>query len=129
VANYYRAADAYLHAAKADTFPSVVLEALACGTPVVATAVGGIPEQVRLGETGELTPGGDAQAMGEAVVRLLNDETMRRRMGERAADDAAARFSLDRQVRAYLDWFACIVECERSTRAIGSSHEFKRRAA
>ncbi len=46
VARYYQAADLYLHAARADTFPTTVLEALACGTPVVATAVGGIPEQV-----------------------------------------------------------------------------------
>ncbi len=47
VARYYQAADVYLHSARADTFPSSILEALACGTPVVATAVGGIPEQVR----------------------------------------------------------------------------------
>src|SRR5262245_11563282 len=47
VAQYYQAADLYVHAARADTFPTTVLEALACGTPVVATAVGGIPEQVK----------------------------------------------------------------------------------
>lgn len=47
VAAYYQAADIYLHAAKADTFPNTILEALACGTPVVATSVGGIPEQVK----------------------------------------------------------------------------------
>src|SRR5262249_17502046 len=46
VATYYQAADLYLHAATADTFPRAVLEALACGTPVVATNVGGIPEQI-----------------------------------------------------------------------------------
>ena len=47
VARYYQAADMYIHAAKVDTFPNSVLEALACGIPVVATAVGGIPEQVK----------------------------------------------------------------------------------
>lgn len=47
LAECYQAADVYLHAAKADTFPTTILEALACGTPVVATSVGGIPEQVR----------------------------------------------------------------------------------
>jgi glycosyltransferase involved in cell wall biosynthesis len=46
VARYYQAADLYVHAAPADTFPNTVLEALACGTPVVATAIAGIPEQV-----------------------------------------------------------------------------------
>ena len=47
VANYFQAADLYVHAAKADTFPNAVLEALCCGTPVIATAVGGIPEQIK----------------------------------------------------------------------------------
>ena len=43
VARFYQAADLYVHAAKADTFPNTVLEALACGIPVVGTNVGGIP--------------------------------------------------------------------------------------
>src|SRR3546814_3518586 len=46
VASFYHAADIYLHAAHADNFPTTLLEAAACGLPVVATAVGGIPEQV-----------------------------------------------------------------------------------
>ena len=63
---YYQAADIYIHAAKADTFPNVVLEALACGLPVVATAVGGIPEQIDHERTGFLVPPGDAAGMAEA---------------------------------------------------------------
>ena len=65
MAVYYQAADVYLHAARADTFPNVVLEAMACGTPVVATAVGGIPEQVEHGVSGFLVPPGDSSGMAE----------------------------------------------------------------
>lgn len=103
VAGYYRAADVYAHAARADTFPNTVIEALACGTPVVATAVGGIPEQVRgLGDdepdaTGVLVPEGDDDALAGGLAMLLGDGGLRRRLGENAARDAAARFGLDRQ--------------------------------
>ncbi|MBU1249344.1 MAG: glycosyltransferase, partial [Proteobacteria bacterium] len=81
VAHYFQAADIYLHAARADTFPNAVLEALACAVPVVASAVGGIPEQVRslvalpglkafgpAEATGILVPEGNAEAMAEAVL-------------------------------------------------------------
>ncbi|HWX08349.1 MAG TPA: glycosyltransferase [Gaiellaceae bacterium] len=103
---YYQAADVYVHAARADTFPLVVLEAMACGTPVVATAVGGIPEQVRDDECGLLVPPGDARAFADALQMLLGDEPRRRAMGGAAAADAAQRFALTRHVTAYLDWYA-----------------------
>ena len=109
VARYYQAADVYVHAAKADTFPSSVIEAGACGVPVVATAVGGIPEQVIDGRTGFLVPGGDAEAMAERVVRLLEREGLRRLMAAEAQLAAKARFDIRHQVRAYLDWYESIV--------------------
>ncbi len=112
VARYYQAADIYIHAAKADTFPNTVLEALACGTPVVATAVGGIPEQIRDGETGFLTPPGDATAMATRIQQLLSDNALREQMGWRASAAARTRFDLNRQANEFLDWYAEI--CERN---------------
>jgi glycosyltransferase involved in cell wall biosynthesis len=121
VARYYQAADLYLHAAKADTFPNTVLEALGCGTPVVATSVGGIPEQIKglhsyssLSDlnrhpvndaTGVLVPAGDAEAMANAIERLLSDDTLCHRMGENAARDAQERFDLRRHTNDYLEWY------------------------
>ena len=105
VARYFQAADVYIHAAKADTFPNTVLEALACGIPVVATDVGGIPEQVRNGETGFLTPIGDAMAMSAAIQRLLDDPDLRDKMGKAGVDDVRLRFSLELQVSRFLDWY------------------------
>jgi glycosyltransferase involved in cell wall biosynthesis len=121
VAAYYQASDLYVHAARADTFPSAVIEALACGTPVVATAVGGVPEQIRslqLGgvadagagrgsdsPTGVLVPKGDAKAMAEAVRVLFTDKALHARLSDNAAQEARGRFGLDHQVKAYLSWF------------------------
>jgi glycosyltransferase involved in cell wall biosynthesis len=133
IARYYQAADVYLHAAKADTFPNTVLEALACGTPVVATAVGGIPEQVKglasLGcgssaahlntyeiyeATGMLTAPGDAETMAIGIERLLDDESLRHRLSENAAKDAWRRFDLQRQVNSYLDWYKELLRAHSS---------------
>jgi len=116
VARYYQAADIYLHAARADTFPNTVLEALACGTPVVATAVGGIPEQVKDDVTGRLVPPGDAEAMAESIIILLTDEALRTRLGYDAGQDAQIRFGLSRQVDAYLEWYRAIVERQNMER-------------
>jgi glycosyltransferase involved in cell wall biosynthesis len=105
VAHWLRAADVYVHPSRADTFPSGVLEALACGTAVVASRVGGIPEQVR-DETGLLVEPGDPAALAAAVELLLGDPERRTRMGAAAEADARERFSLERQVDAYLALYA-----------------------
>jgi glycosyltransferase involved in cell wall biosynthesis len=104
IAQYYQAADVFIHAANADNFPLTVLESLACGTPVVATAVGGIPEQLTP-QTGILTPPRDPAAMAQAITELLNDDERRRRMGQHAAEDARQRFDINRYVQDYLDWY------------------------
>lgn len=119
VANYYRAADLYLHAARADTFPNTIIEALSCARPVIATSVGGIPEQINSlpmfshkhgapatrRSTGILTPPGDAEAMAEAAALVLHNAPLSRELAICAADDATSRFSLKAQVASLLDWF------------------------
>lgn len=126
MADYYRSADLYLHAAKAETFPLTLLEALACGTPVIATAVGGIPEIVCSltpwgggagtgsdAPTGILVPPGGGEAMAEGIGRLLDDGALRRELDENAARDARTRFDLQRQAQAYMDWYETILGATR----------------
>jgi len=105
VAQYFQAADIFLHAAHADTFPNTVLESLACGTPVIATAVGGIPEQIEEGETGFLVPPQDSVMMAQKIRYLLQDDALRQYMGLQAAAVAKRDFALERQADDYLRWY------------------------
>jgi glycosyltransferase involved in cell wall biosynthesis len=102
---YYQAADVCLHAARAETFPNAVLEAMACGTPVVATAVGGIPELIEDGRTGFLTPPGHSAAMAACLQALLHDEHLRQRIAAQAAERVRYCFDLRRQADVYLSWY------------------------
>ncbi len=110
VADLFRCADVYLHAARADTFPTVILEALACGVPVIATAVGGIPEQIIDGVTGFLVEMGDDIAMTNRVKLLMLDIQKRQVMGQAARADALKRFDIHQQVDAYLSWYSTVLE-------------------
>lgn len=135
LADYYRATDVYMHAARAENFPNTVVEALSCGTAVVATAVGGIPEQIRslmvpdssmnivngAGQdeaTGILTPPGDGIRLGMAAEWLIQHPDILATLARNAAADARRRFSLDRQVDSYLELYnGMIAERSASTRA------------
>jgi glycosyltransferase involved in cell wall biosynthesis len=109
VADYYRAADVYVHAAKADTFPNAVIEAQACGCPVIGTSVGGIPEQVEPGVTGFLVSAGDVSELSNRIGDLLLDSALRHRMGQAGAARAAQLYDLRRQVDTYLNWYEDIL--------------------
>ncbi|MBL7199911.1 MAG: glycosyltransferase [Anaerolineae bacterium] len=78
--------------------PMAVLEAMAAGLPVVATAVGGTPEVVVDGVTGLLVPPGDPDALAEAIFRLLRDPDLRQRMGQAGRERVVERFSAERMV-------------------------------
>ncbi len=78
-----------------ETAPVVILEAMAAGKPVVATDVGGVRDLVEEGVSGFIVPAGDAQAMAERIVQLLQDGELRRRMGERGRAIAWERFRRD----------------------------------
>jgi glycosyltransferase involved in cell wall biosynthesis len=109
VARYYQAADVMLHAARADTFPTTVLEALACGVPVVATDIGGVPEQISDGCNGFLVPANRPEDFARLLIRLLEDRDLRLRVGQEAFEDARQRFDCEVMVSRYLDWYATIL--------------------
>ena len=78
-----------------------VMEAMAAGLPVVSTAVGGVPELVRAGETGLLVPSEDAAALAQAMQALVDDPVRRQAMGAAARQHAVAHFDIRHTVRGY----------------------------
>ncbi|HML53812.1 MAG TPA: glycosyltransferase [Solidesulfovibrio magneticus] len=86
--------------------PNVLLEAMAMGLPVAATAVGGIPDLVVPDVTGLLCPPRNPQALGETIAGLLADEDKRLAMGRAARERAVALYSMDAMVRRHETVFA-----------------------
>ncbi len=89
VLRLFRAADATVLSSSWENLPHTVLEALAVGSPVIATAVGGVPEVVRDGENGLLVPPNDADALSASIRRLLEDDELRRRLADAAPGSVA----------------------------------------
>jgi len=87
---YYSAAVACVMPSLYESFGMVALEAMACGTPVIASRVGGLTFTVRDGETGFLVPERDPKALAEKLELILTDECLRRRLGHRAVQVAAS---------------------------------------
>jgi glycosyltransferase involved in cell wall biosynthesis len=81
--------------------PLSVLEAMAAGKPVIATAVGGVPELVEDGVTGVLVPPRNPEALARGILRLAKDADLRRRMGKAAQERALERFDISRTAREY----------------------------
>ena len=100
----YAASDAFLLPTQADNLPNTAIESLACGTPVVASDVGGVPEIVEDGRTGLLRPL-DAGALGNALAGLLADPELGRRLGGAGREVALERFGLELQARRYLELY------------------------
>jgi glycosyltransferase involved in cell wall biosynthesis len=95
-------ADVFCLSSRSEGLPLSILEAMAAGLPVVASAVGGVPEQVADGETGFLVPPGDETALAAALERLAGDAELRGRLGAAGRARAEERFDLPHVREAHL---------------------------
>jgi glycosyltransferase involved in cell wall biosynthesis len=118
VVDLLSAADALVLSSAWEGMPNVVMEALAAGVPVVATAVGGLPELVASGESGWLVPPGDVGALAAAMSGLQSlPPGERRRMGRRGQEHITALFDLERVVD---QWEALLTSVQYGCAEVGT---------
>jgi colanic acid/amylovoran biosynthesis glycosyltransferase len=82
-----------------DNLPTVIIEAMLAGVPVISTRVAGVPEMISAGEDGLLTPPRDPAALAEAVEKVLADRALGERLATRARQSAVEKFSVETTVR------------------------------
>ena len=109
MAKVYSAADLYCITSLADNFPTTVLESMACKTPVVGFAVGGIPEQVTE-ECGRLVEPGNAKALGKIITDLLNEDTKRKKIGELCRKRVEQEYNLQLFIKRHLTLYRRLAE-------------------
>jgi L-malate glycosyltransferase len=109
VLSLHKAFDIFVMSSMMEGLGTSLLDAMACGKPVVATRAGGMPEVVSDGESGILVPPRDDRALADAIVRLLKEPTLRERMGAAGMSLANTRFSAERMVAETLDVYADVV--------------------
>ncbi|MEI6413163.1 MAG: glycosyltransferase [Pseudomonadota bacterium] len=102
LADFLPGLDLLVHPAWREGLGIALLQAAAAGVPIIASRAGGMPEAVREGENGRLIPPGDATALATAMIDLLADEALRRRLGEGGRQLIAREFSVDRMVEGNL---------------------------
>jgi glycosyltransferase involved in cell wall biosynthesis len=101
----YNAADLYVIPSLQDNQPNTVLEAMACGTPVIGFDVGGIPDMVRSGENGLLIPPGDVNALRQGIVDLLGSFETRSAMSVACRRIVMEEYTRELQVQRYAELY------------------------
>jgi glycosyltransferase involved in cell wall biosynthesis len=105
VAPWFRMADVVVLPSLREPFGKSALEAIACGRPLVASAVGGLPEFVEHGRTGALVPPGDVDALAAALVELLSDPERAGRMAAAAHAAYRERFTGEAMIEGWIDCY------------------------
>jgi glycosyltransferase involved in cell wall biosynthesis len=100
LSRFYGALDVYVSPSHSEAFGLSIVEAMASGRPVVATATEGAKEIIEDKQTGVLVPNGDAESMADAILALLDNVDERSRLGANAREDVHRRFGLERMVEA-----------------------------
>lgn len=115
IADYFNIADLYLHAARAENYPNVVMEALSSGTPCIVTKTGGVPEQIIENKTGWVVPYEDYKAMAQKVLELSENPIIISDTGDRAREWIEKNHSNDHMLNAYQIYYKNVRDDFKST--------------
>lgn len=116
MALFYSAADIVVCPSFQDNLPNTVLEAMACGTAVIGTRVGGIPEMIRPGENGWLVSPGNSDELAATITNALNDGETLERNGRSSREIALKEYSLVTQAQAYRKLYEDLLQSESVSR-------------
>ena len=111
---FYAAADVFALPSHSEGSPNVLLEAMAASLPIVATAVGGVPEIVENNESALLVPANDPQAMAAAIVRLLTDQDLAERLTNNSTALIANQFTPEKYVRALFEIYGSVINARQN---------------
>lgn len=109
IATILPVADLFVLPSQTESFGLSALEAMSCGVPALVSNTGGLPELVTHGVDGFLLPVGDVSAMSEAAIGLLSDKSKLAAMKEAARNTAVTRFSAERMVPLYEDYYLRVI--------------------
>ncbi len=114
ISDYLGVADIFLLPSELESFGLAALEAQACEVPVIATRIGGIPEVINDGESGFMSDIGDIEKMSNDTLKLLRNEEMRLAFGKKGRELAVQRYSTDRIIPQYIDFYEKIIQKAKS---------------
>lgn len=109
IADVYRASDVLVMPSLEEVFGMVAAESMACGTPVIAYATGGLPEVLGDNEGGILVARGDIAGLADAIMKMIDNEKTREELAEKAAERALRLFSLRSQAEHFITLYRSVI--------------------
>jgi glycosyltransferase involved in cell wall biosynthesis len=114
MSKWMKVSDLFVLATHTEGMPNVVMEVMACGVPVIATAVGGLPAAIGDCKGAILVPPKNVNAFADAIMRVINDNKLRKRIQKAARKKAEQDFGVEQNARRILDYLQQIIEESKS---------------